>query len=115
MPLGIQRNDQKVLSLGAWIWLMGLVVIPLGYVVLLSFLSRGTYGGVVFDFTFGNFQKIFDFEFGYLVSLVLLRSFLLAFVTTALCALIGYPLALFLVYKAGKLRPILFMLLIIPF
>ncbi len=109
------RNDQKFLALGAWTWLMGLVIIPISYVVLLSLLNRGTYGGVVFEFTFSNFLKLADLEYGSLVLKVILRSFLLALTTTILCICVGYPLAMFLVYKAGRLRPFLFMIMIIPF
>jgi len=113
--LSASRNDQKILSLGAWTWLMGLVVIPLSYVLILSLLSRGTYGGVIFDFTMANYSKLFHLEYGVVVLRVLLRSLVLATFTTILCMLVGYPLALFLVYRAGRLRPFLFMILIIPF
>lgn len=109
------RNDQRILSLGAWTWLMGLVVIPISYVVLLSVLNKGAYGGVVFEFTFSNFLKLFDLDYGSLVTRVFARSFVLALSTTLLCILVGYPLAIFLVYKAGRYRPLLFMVLIIPF
>ncbi len=109
------RNDQKALSWGAWGWLLGLVLIPISYVLILSFLSRGTYGGVVFEFSFANYTRLLDAEYGTLVARVLWRSVVLASVTTLLCAVAGYPLAMFLVYKAGRLRPFLFMGLIIPF
>src|SRR5690606_4865594 len=107
------RSDQRILSLGAWLWLMGLVIIPLSYVIVLSFLTRGPYGGVIFEFNLNNFAKLLELEYGVIVSKVLVRSVTLAFVTTVLCALAGYPLALFLVFKAGRYRPLLFMLLIV--
>lgn len=45
----------------------------------------------------------------------LVRSFAYAGVATVLCILIGYPLAYFLAFKAGKFRALLLGLIMVPF
>jgi spermidine/putrescine transport system permease protein len=49
------------------------------------------------------------------MALTLGRSILLAVLSTLLCIFFGFPLALFLVFRAGRYRNLLFFLLIIPF
>ncbi|MGE3973820.1 MAG: ABC transporter permease [Bdellovibrionales bacterium] len=96
-------------------WLVILVLIPLVYVLVLSFLTKGTYGGVVWAPSLTSYGKLLDPEYASLFSLVFLRSFLLAGITTVLCLLVGYPFALFLVFRAGRWKALFFVLLVIPF
>ncbi len=46
---------------------------------------------------------------------IIIKSVILAAVTGILCFLIGYPLASFLVFRAGRFKPIFIFLLILPF
>lgn len=98
-----------------WMWALGLVLGPLGYIVFISFMNRGTYGGVVFTATLQNYIKIFDPALAPLILMSLLRSLLMAFITTLACLFIGLPLAMFMVFRSGKYRQVLFFLLLIPF
>ncbi len=103
------------LSFFAWIWAIMLVVAPLVYVVVISFLSRNNIGGMDWQFSLESYQKLFDPEYGRTILSSLGRSAALAAITTFACIVVGFPLALYLVFMAGRWRNALFFLLIIPF
>ncbi len=92
-----------------WIFIGALFLAPLAIIVAYSFLSRGTYGGVVSPWTFENYTRVFDELYG----VILLRSFLIAGIATLICLILGFPLALFI---ARSRRPNLYLqLAILPF
>lgn len=72
----------------AWpakIWFLLFLVVPLGLIAVVSFLRRGTYGGVVWDLSFENYDKL-------LTSTLLIigaRTFFLAFNTAFCCVAVG--------------------------
>ncbi len=88
----------------------GFFLAPLGIVVLYSFLTRGTYGGQGAPFTIENYVRLFDPLYG----TILLRSFWLAAISTAICLLMGFPLALFIA-RSGKRRNLYINLVMLPF
>lgn len=93
------------------VWLSILVAVPLLFVVVIGFLSRGTYGNVEFKFTLDNYVRIFDSMY----LKMLLSSLWLSLVTTVICLAAGYPFAYFIANAPQKIRGILLMLIIIPF
>jgi spermidine/putrescine transport system permease protein len=99
----------------AWLWVGSLVLAPLLYVIVISFMTRGAYGGIEFTFSLENYHRMGDPQTGATLASSLGRSILLATLSTFLCILIGFPLSLFLVFRAGRWRNVLFFLLIIPF
>ncbi|OQW49369.1 MAG: hypothetical protein A4S09_12110 [Proteobacteria bacterium SG_bin7] len=102
-------------SVFAWLWAIMLVAAPLLYIVVISFLVRNNYGGIDWTFSLESYHKIFDPEYGRTILASLNRSIGLAALTTFACIIVGFPLALYLVFVAGKWRNALFFLLIIPF
>ncbi|OCR01949.1 spermidine/putrescine ABC transporter permease [Oscillatoriales cyanobacterium USR001] len=113
-----QRTPQANLSLllfPATAWLIIFFVVPLLIVLLYSFLERGTYGGVTWIFTLSNYQRLFSTTDGGIYLGVLWRSLWLAFLTTAACLLIGYPLAFFIATRSTRWKNALLLLIIIPF
>jgi len=64
---------------------------PLAIVCAYSLLTRGDYGGVEYSWTLENYARLFDPLYG----VILWRSFVLAAITTLVCAALGFPLALF--------------------
>ncbi len=96
--------------LPASVWMALFFVAPLGIVCVYSFLTRGDYGGVERPWTVGNFTRLAD-----LVYLAILwRSVWIALVSTALCALLGFPLALF-ISRAGRRKNLYLQLVLLPF
>jgi spermidine/putrescine transport system permease protein len=99
----------------AWVWAISLVIAPMIYVIVISFMSRGEYGGIQAILTTDNYRRMFTSQMGVTLGATLGRSVILAFLSTVLCILVGFPLSLFLVFRAGRWRNVLFFLLIIPF
>ena len=92
-------------------WLICFFLLPLVSVFIYSFIERGTYGGVVWNFTPENYQRLFD---GLYLG-ILWRSVSTALVCTASCLLLGYPFAYYLARYKPKHRNILLLLVVVPF
>lgn len=95
----------------AAIWLLLFLLLPVGVLLAHSVAQRGPYGAVVWAFTSANFSRALDPK--YLP--VLLRTFGYATTTTVLCLVLGFPVAYFLSFYAGKRRETLMIMLMIPF
>ena len=93
------------------IYLFLLMVLPLVLVVVLSFLSRGTYGDVVFIFNPSNYIRLLDPLYGK----ILIYSLAVGVETTVLCILIGYPLAYYIARAPARQRSLLLFLILVPF
>ena len=96
--------------LPAWAWAAGLFAAPFAVVVLYSFLTRGAYGGLDAPWTLENYARLLD----PLYLRILLRSFWMAAVATAICWVLGFPLALF-ISRAGRRKNLYLQLVILPF
>lgn len=92
-------------------WLSVFVIIPLIYVAFMSFMKRGTYGGISYEFTLSNYKTIFD----PLYFKVITNSIKIALTSSIICILIGYPFAYFLSNQPPARRGIFIMLIMIPF
>jgi spermidine/putrescine transport system permease protein len=95
----------------ALFWLFVFFAVPLVIVFVYSFLTRGTYGQVVWQFNPGNYLRVFD----PLYLRIFLRSVYLALLTTLVSLLFGYPLGYFIARRGRRWRSILLLLLVIPF
>lgn len=96
--------------LPARVWMALFFAAPLAVVCAYSFLTRGDFGGVERPWTFENFARLAD----PLYVGVLWRSIWIALLSTALCALLGFPLALF-ISRAGSRRNLYLQLVLLPF
>jgi spermidine/putrescine transport system permease protein len=92
-------------------WMIIFVIVPLIYIGFMSFMKRGTYGGIDYKFTLENYKTIFD----PLYLKVILNSIGIAINSSIICILIGYPFAYYLTKQPIKKRGILIMLIMIPF
>ena len=95
----------------SFFWLVCFFLLPLVSVFIYSFIERGTYGGVVWNFTPENYQRLFD---GLYLG-ILWRSVSTALVCTAICLLLGYPFAYYLARYKPKHRNVLLLLVVVPF
>jgi spermidine/putrescine transport system permease protein len=89
---------------------IGLFLAPLTIICAYSLLTRGAYFGLGPPWTAENYLRVFD----PLYAEVFLRSFVLAGVATALCLVLGLPLAMFIA-QSGKRRDLYLNLVILPF
>jgi spermidine/putrescine transport system permease protein len=93
-------------------WLLLFFAAPLLVIVLYSFLTPGPTGNVIWQFSLGNYARLFT-ESLYLNAYW--RSLWMGLVTTLICLVVGYPLALFIVRASPRWRGILLFLVLIPF
>ena len=108
----MRRNYRLLILLSPVIfWLICFFFLPLISVLIYSFLERGTYGGIEWNFTLENYQRLFD---GLYLG-ILWRSISTAFVCTAICLIVGYPFAYYLAYYKPKWRNVLLLLVVVPF
>jgi spermidine/putrescine transport system permease protein len=106
-----RRNlSSWLLSLPTMIWLTAFFLIPYFIVVIYSFLSPDIYD-VKFEVSLDAYRQIFNGD--YLRPFLL--SFKLAFFTTVLCILLGFPVAYYIARANDKLRNTLLIFIIIPF
>jgi spermidine/putrescine transport system permease protein len=87
------------------------VLFPLLYMVVLSFMRREGAWGVAAEFTLRNYRRIFEPVF--LNTFV--ESIKLAFISTLLTAIIGYPFGYFMARLDNAWKSRVMLILIIPF
>ncbi len=87
-----------------------LFFIPLLIVFFYSLLTRGAYGGVALPFSADSYARVLDT----LYLAIAWRSFYIATVSTILCLILGFPLALYIaLYSRHKI--LLLNLVMLPF
>jgi spermidine/putrescine transport system permease protein len=93
-------------------WLLLFFAVPLLVIVFYSFLTPGPTGRVIWQFTLDNYITLFTRDI-YVNAYV--RSVGIGLLTTLICLLIAYPLALFVVQRTPRWRGVLLFLILIPF
>ena len=94
----------------SWAVVLALILAPLAIVVIYSLLTRGAYGGFALPWTTESYARLIDPLYGPIV----LRSFWIAGASTALCLVLGFPLALF-ISRSGPRRNLYLSLVMLPF
>lgn len=92
------------------LWMILFVTIPMLFIVFISFMTRGTFGGVEYVPTLESYKTLADVIY----LNVILKSLRVAFVTTITCLLLGYPFAYYIARKPADVASRLIMLLMIP-
>jgi spermidine/putrescine transport system permease protein len=100
-----------LLILPSLFWLVVFFSVPLVIVLVYSFLERGPYGQIVWNFSLQNYARFFD----PLYLKIFVRSFKIAALTTIFCFLLGYPMAYWLATRPPRMRNTLLLLLMVPF
>ena len=104
-------SHASIMILPLYLFTLGLVVFPLLYMAVLSFLRRDGSWGVALDFTLRNYRRIG--EYVYLNTFI--QSLRLASISTLLTATIGYPFGYFMAKLGKEWKNRVMLLLIIPF
>lgn len=107
----LNKKPVKLLALPALLWMGALFVLPMLMIALLSFLKRGTYGQVVYEFTLNNYIRIFDPLYGQ----IFWDTLVVAVLTTLFSILCGYPLAYYISRLEKSSQQIWLLLVMIPF
>ena len=107
----------------ALLTICGFLIAPLLIVLVYSFLTPGTYGGVIWEWTFDAYiqflfeRDIFDeslvFSTAYLE--IYSRSFVQAIVATIACFIIGFPTAYFIATRPEDQKNMWVLLVTVPY
>lgn len=104
-------RELNFLGVPALLWFVFFLTIPLGIVTLISFLSRGTYGGLTWSLNLNHYPRIFD----PIYFKIFFQSLKLSLVTSALCFVIGFPVAWAMATARQSTRSLLILAMAIPF
>lgn len=105
------RKSNWLLLAPMYIFTLLFVALPILYMFLLSFLTRAEVWGVDFTFTLENYKRILE----PLYLNTFLESFKLAFLSTGLIVLIGYPYGYFMARMSAVWKKRMLLLIMIPF
>ncbi len=114
-----QERRRALLTTGPGLfWVSAFLLVPLLGIVVISFLTSGTYGELQWQFSLENFKRFVGFGilgFDPMYPIIVGRTLALAFVTTLLCLGAALPLTFFIAGLPGRKRQIALMLVVIPF
>lgn len=106
-----KRHCGWIAALPMALFTLVFVAVPLGYILVLSFLTRDVTWGVTGELTAGNYQKMLTPSY--------IRTFTdsirLALATTAITAALGYPFGYFMARLPKKWQNIVLLLVVVPF
>ena len=88
-----------------------LILLPLLYILFLSFCKSDSYGGIIYTFTLTNYLSILDKTY----IMMLLKSSLIAIIATFICIVISYPFAIILRSKSEQIKNLSTKLIMVPF
>lgn len=104
------KNKLKLLSYPYIVWMIIFIVIPLILVLVYSLTSGDIHDPSSLTFSLDSYGKFFDVIY----LRVLGKSFWLALVSTVLCLLLGYPVALIISRANNKHRGLLLLFFLVP-
>ncbi|HJZ46619.1 MAG TPA: ABC transporter permease, partial [Roseiflexaceae bacterium] len=107
-----ERFQAGALLFPGLFWLILFFAVPLVVIVVYSVMTSGKTGKPELPFTLAAYITLFTKE---LFVNAYLRSIWIAILTTLICLLIGYPLALFVIQRTPRWRSVLLFLILIPF
>jgi spermidine/putrescine transport system permease protein len=100
------------------VWIVALLVAPLGAMIAWSVAVRGAAGDIVWTFTLDNFKRLAGFDaFGWTRAYlsILGSTLVVSALTTAITIALAYPLAFFIARRPPARRYLWLALIIIPF
>ena len=100
-----------VLILPPTAWLVIFFTVPLAIVWVYSFGERGSLGETLLDFSLANYARSIE----WINLAILAKSAWIAVVTTILCILVGFPIAMGIAFAPARYRNLLLLLIILPF
>ena len=106
----------------AWLLMIFALIIPILIIIAVSFAVRGAYGGFDWGFDLSGYRQILfnegwtgEMEFTPQYLIIILRTILLATVTTVLCLILAVPVAYWIAGQPGHRKSVLVFLVTLPF
>ncbi|HEV2502851.1 MAG TPA: ABC transporter permease [Mesorhizobium sp.] len=98
------------------------LIIPVGIIILVSFSTRGPYGGFDYVFTTASYKQILfnegwsgELEFNPQYLIVVARTVILSLATTIICLALSFPVAYFISLQKTSAKVLLIYLVTLPF
>jgi spermidine/putrescine transport system permease protein len=105
------RSQGMALISPTVLYLTIFLIVPLVLIIILSFLTRGAYGNIVYRFNLGNYARLVDTVYIRILGF----SLLIGAGTTIFTLVMGYPLAYFIARSPLRQRSMLLFLILVPF
>ncbi len=105
------RAYRAVITVPPLLWVAVFLLVPYGLLFCYSFWSVSPSQVIVHSWALDNYRQLFDVN---VYSQTLFRSMWIAARVTIFSLLLGYPLAFYLSFSAGKRKELLYQLVIIP-
>ena len=93
------------------LWMILFVTIPMLFIIFISFMTRGTFGGVEYTPSLESYQTMMEVTYFHII----VTSLGVAAETTIACLIVGYPFAYYIARKPPATASRLITLLMIPF
>ncbi|MGE3829965.1 MAG: ABC transporter permease [Parvibaculaceae bacterium] len=93
------------------VWLFVFFLVPLGYLFFMSFGEKTSITDVAITGTLSNYIRSFDAVY----LQIIWKSIWISALATVLCLLIAYPIAFGICFASPKWKPLLLLLVILPF
>ncbi|GAB5470936.1 MAG: ABC transporter permease [Rhodospirillales bacterium] len=108
-----RRNPKTFLAFGAppTFWLLLFFLIPIGIVWAFSFGEKVGIVDIDITGTLANYDRAF--EAVYLQ--IMMKSLIMAGLTTVICVVVGFPVAFLITYAPNRVKPWLLLAIILPF
>jgi spermidine/putrescine transport system permease protein len=107
-----KKQYSKFITVGpVSLWMFMFIVIPLIYILFISFMQRDMDGGILYSPTIENYTRMFK----PIYFSIFRDSIYIAFLTTIFALIFGYPFVYFAAKIRKKLRILVLVLIIFPF
>lgn len=104
------KNRFRVLSFPYVVWMAIFIIVPLLLILFYSFTSGNVHDPGSLSFSVDSYRRFFNLIYFKVIA----KSFYLAAVATALCLLLGYPVALIIANTEPKKRSLLMLFFLVP-
>jgi spermidine/putrescine transport system permease protein len=106
-----EKTSFAVFTLPATFWLIVFFTLPLVIIWIYSFADRGPQGQIIWDFGLWNYARALEWiHLG-----IIWKSAWIAAITTAVCVLLGFPMAMGIAFAPARWKNPLLLLVILPF
>jgi spermidine/putrescine transport system permease protein len=109
-PRILSRLAPYLLVLPGWLWLAMFFVVPIISMLSVSLMTGNDLAGFTQTFHWATYADAWN---QYHTQIV--RSLIYGLIATALCVLIGYPVAYWIAFRGGRYKSSLLFLLLLPF
>jgi spermidine/putrescine transport system permease protein len=106
-----EKGSFAVFTLPGAFWIIVFFTLPLLIVWVYSFCARGPQGQIVYDFTFDNYLRALE----PIHLKILLKSLWIAAASTAICLVVGFPMAMGIAFAPARWKNVLLVLVALPF